>query len=235
MTHKVLMVMTSQGSLGAGGAPAGSWLEELAGPYYVLKDGGCRVDIASVRGGTTPIDPASVAEPWLTDSGKRLLKDAEAMSRLVASPALSTVDAEQYDAVFLVGGAAVMWDFPNDPAVGQVLAKALKSSRVAGGVCHGVGGFLNPGVVSLVAKRRMTCISDKEDELAGFDKIVPAMPEAPLRKAGAILSFASEPFGCNAVRDGNLVTGQNPASAAKCGALILEALAEKTGSKAVAA
>lgn len=235
MTHKVLMVLTSQASLGTGGAAAGSWLEELAGPYYVLKQGGCDVDIASVRGGTAPIDPASVADPWLTESGKRFLKDADAMSRLVASPALSTVKVDDYDAVFLVGGAAVMWDFPNDPAVGQALAQTLDAGRVAGGVCHGVAGFLNPGVVSRVSRRRMTCISDKEDELAGFDKIVPAMPEAHLRKAGASLSFAAEPFGCNAVRDGNLVTGQNPASAATCGTLILEALRERTANRAVAA
>lgn len=235
MTYKVLMVMTSQGSLGEGGAAAGSWLEEIAGPYYVLKDGGCKVDVASVRGGTAPIDPASVSDPWLTESGKRFLKDADALSRLIASPALSSVKADEYDSVFLVGGAAVMWDFPNDLAVGQVLAETLKAGKVAGGVCHGVGGFLNPGVVSFVSNRQMTCISDKEDELAGFDKIVPSMPEAHLRKAGAKLSFAAEPFGCNAVRDGNLVTGQNPASAAKCGTLILEALKERASNKAVAA
>jgi putative intracellular protease/amidase len=235
MNFKVLMVLTSHNALGDTGSAAGSWLEELAAPYYVLGDAGCKVDFASVRGGGAPIDPVSVTDPWLTDSGKRLLDDGAATRKLLTAPALSQVDASAYDAVFLVGGAAVMWDFPHDETVGKVLGETLRSGRVAGGVCHGVGGFLNPGVVSQIAKRRMTCISDQEDALAGFDKIVPMMPESPLRKAGATLTFAAEPFGCNAVRDGNLVTGQNPASAGKCGALILEALRERSPQHAAAA
>jgi putative intracellular protease/amidase len=235
MTSKVLMVLTSQNSLGEKGPAAGSWLEELAAPYYVLKDAGCTVDFASVRGGGAPVDPASLGDPWLTESGKRLLADGDATRRLVTAPALSQVDASAYDAVFLVGGAAVMWDFPHDTTLGKVLGDTLRSGRVAGAVCHGVGGFLNPGVVGEVSKRRMTCISDREDALAGFDKIVPMMPESPLRKAGATLSFAAEPFGCHAVRDGNLVTGQNPASAATCGSLILQALKERSGRQAAAA
>lgn len=234
MSKKVLMVLTSQNRLGEKGPAAGSWLEELAGPYYVLADGGCKVDFASVQGGGAPIDPNSLGDPWLTDSGRRLLDDGDVTKRLLTAPALSTVNATEYDAVFMVGGAAVMWDFPTDPSVGMVLGETLRSGRVAGGVCHGVGAFLNPGVVGEIAKKRMTCISDKEDELAGFDKIVPSMPESPLRKAGAELSFAAEPFGCNAVRDGNLVTGQNPASAAECGTLILEALKERSSKKVVA-
>lgn len=227
MAYKVLMVLTSQTRLGESGPAAGSWLEELAGPYYVLKEGDCEVDLASVRGGGAPIDPASVSEPWLTDSGSRFLDDPEAMKRLITAPALSQVDADAYDAVFLVGGAAVMWDFPSDPTVGNVLSRTLRAGRVAGGVCHGVAGFLNPAVIDQVSQKRMTCISDKEDELAGFDKIVPSMPETPLRRVGAHLTFAKEPFGCNVVRDGNLVTGQNPASAATCGRLILEALQDR--------
>ena len=94
-----------------------------------------------------------------------------------------------------------------------------------GGVCHGVAGLLNAHAApGLVRDRRLTCISNREDELAGFDKIVPLMPETPLRSAGAALSFAEEPFGEHAVRDGNFVTGQNPASAAACGRLLIEAV-----------
>lgn len=234
MAFKILLVMTSQDRLGDGGASAGSWLEELAAPYYVLLDAGCKVDFASVRGGEAPIDPASAADPWLTDNGRRLLDDAKAMKRLQDTPALSQINGADYDAVFLIGGAAVMWDFPSDPTVGKLLRDVLGSDRVAGGVCHGVAGFLNPGVVALVRQRRMTCISNNEDALAGYDKLVPFMPESPLREAGAQLSFAAEPFGDNAVRDGNLVTGQNPASAAACGRLILQALRERAARPAAA-
>ena len=235
MSSKILIVLTSNNVLGATGTAAGSWLEELAAPYYVLADAGCKVDFASIRGGSAPLDPASVSEPWLMPSGVRLLDDAGVMKRLLTAPALSTLDTSIYDAVFLVGGAATMWDFPSDPAVGKVLSAILRSDRIAGAVCHGVSGFLNPGVIAQISKKRMTCISDKEDTMIGMDKIVPMMPEGPLRKAGAIMSFADEPFGCNAIRDGNLVTGQNPASAAKAAQLILEALRERTKGKAVAA
>lgn len=228
MSHKVLLVTTSQSRLGDANTTAGSWLEELAAPYYTLLDAGCTVDVASVRGGEAPIDAASVVEPWLTDHGRRLLDDARSMKRLLATPSLQQVRAADYDAVFLVGGAAVMGDFPSDATVGALLRETLESGRVAGGVCHGVAGFLNPGVVAKVAGRRMTCISDREDALAGYDRLVPFMPESPLRAAGATLSFAAEPFGCHAVRDGNLVTGQNPASAARCAALMLEALDQRS-------
>lgn len=226
MSYKVLLVMTSQSALGQSHRSAGSWLEELAAPYYTLLDAGCAVAFASVRGGEAPIDAASVVEPWLTDHGRRLLDDARTMKRLLATPSLTQLRAADYDAVFLVGGAAVMGDFPSDPSVGTLLREALDGGRVAGAVCHGVAGFLNPGVVARIVGRRMTCISDCEDALAGYDQLVPFMPESPLRAAGASLSFAAEPFGCHAVRDGNLVTGQNPASAARCASLMLEALRE---------
>jgi putative intracellular protease/amidase len=228
MSHKVLLVATSQNRLGDANTSAGSWLEELAAPYYTLLDAGCSVDVASVRGGEAPIDAASVVDPWLTDHGRRMLDDARTMKRLLDTPSLQQVRAADYDAVFLVGGAAVMGDFPSDAAVGTLLRETLDSGRIAGGVCHGVAGFLNPGVVAKISGRRMTCISDREDALAGYDQLVPFMPESPLRAAGATLSFAAEPFGCNAVRDGNLVTGQNPASAAQCARLMLEALRERT-------
>lgn len=226
MTSKVLLVLTSQAQLGEGGAAAGSWLEELAAPYWVLRDAGCMPVLASVRGGEAPLDPASGAEPWLTDNGRRLLGDAEAMAQLKATPSLAALVAEDFDALFLVGGAAVMWDFPQDPLLGRLLRRFAESGRVFGGVCHGVAGLLNVHAgADLVKGRRLTCISDREDALAGYDQLVPFMPEAPLRAAGAILSFAAEPFGVHAVRDGRLVTGQNPASAGACGQLLLEALA----------
>src|SRR5690606_1170252 len=106
----------------------------------------------------------------------------------------------QVDGIFLVGGAAVMWDFPSDPALGALIAGVHRDGGLMAAVCHGVAGLLNGGVpAELLRGRRLTCISDKEDELAGYDKVVPFMPEARLRDAGAELSFAAEPFGCHAV------------------------------------
>ncbi|WP_028081747.1 type 1 glutamine amidotransferase domain-containing protein [Solimonas soli] len=236
MASKVLLVLTSQAHLGEGGMAAGSWLEELAAPYWVLHDAGCVPVFASIRGGAAPLDPASRAAPWLTDDGRRLLDDGEAMALLGATPSLAALDADGFDAIFLVGGAAVMWDFPHDALLGRLLRRFADSGRAYGGVCHGVAGLLNPHAgPDFVKGRRLTCISDREDALAGYDKLVPFMPEAPLRAAGAILSFAAEPFGSHAVRDGLLVTGQNPASAGACGQLLIEALATRTRAEPVGA
>lgn len=225
MSFKVLFVLTSQARFGDDDSAAGSWLEEFAAPYFVLRDAGHTVEFASIKGGKAPIDPVSQQEPWLTDAGRRLLNDADLMGRLAKTPSLKDIDAAAFDGLYMVGGAAVMWDFPHDETLGALLSDFSRSGRVFGGVCHGVSGLLNPHAgPDLVKGRRLTCISDQEDIMAGFDKIVPMMPESPLRQAGAELSFAAEPFGANAVRDGNLVTGQNPASAADCGKLLIEAM-----------
>lgn len=225
MSFKVLFVMTSQSSFGDTDTAAGSWLEEFAAPYFVLTDAGHSVEFATIQGGEAPIDPVSLQEPWLTDAGRRLLDDARIMARLGNTSSLQQIDGARYDGLYMVGGAAVMWDFPHDPTLGTLLAQFSSSKRAFGGVCHGVAGLLNPHAgPDLVKGRSLTCISDREDVMAGFDKIVPSMPETPLRDAGARLSFAAEPFGAHAVRDGNLVTGQNPASAARCGTLLIEAM-----------
>lgn len=234
MTFRILLVLTSQARLGDSDAAAGTWLEELAAPYFVLSDAGCQVEFASIKGGEAPIDPVSLGEPWLTDYGRRLLDDPRLMARLSATPALAAIQAARYDAIFMIGGAAVMWDFPADPTLGSLLRTFASDGRVTAGVCHGVSGFLNPEVAELIKGRRLTCISDSEDALAGYDKIVPFMPEAPLRAAGALLSFAAEPFGCHAVRDGNVISGENPASAARCAELILQALREQGGDRKAA-
>lgn len=222
MTYRVLMVLTSHKLLADGETAAGSWLEELAGPYKVFTAAGCAVDFASIKGGQAPIDPASLEAPWLSDAGRSVLDNARVMAQLAQTPALPSFDAAAYDAVFLVGGAAVMWDFPTDPALGRLLQQMGRQGRVTAAVCHGVAGFLNPGAAGLVAGKHITCISDAEDRLAGYDALVPFMPEAPLRSAGARLSFAAEPFGGHAVSDGLVITGQNPASAARCAELVVE-------------
>jgi len=233
MTFKILFVLTSQTHLGDSDVAAGSWLEELAAPYFVLKDAGHQIQFATVKGGEAPIDPASLETPWLTDAGRRFLGDAASMARLASTPALEAVDAASFDALFMVGGAAVMWDFPHAPALGHLLSEFAQAGRVFGGVCHGVAGLLNTHAApGLLRSRRVTCISDQEDRLAGFDTIVPFMPEQPLRDAGAELSFAAEPFGAHVMRDGALVTGQNPASAAGCGRALIEAMEARAAAAA---
>lgn len=223
MAKRVLFVLTSHDDLG-GGAKTGSWLEELAASYYTLTKGGFRVVLASVKGGDAPIDPASLEDPWITDSGRRFLDDGQAMGKVKQSLRLADVTATDYDAVYLIGGAGTAWDFPDNDTLAEILATVEGRKGVIAGVCHGVSGLLNKANGKAIgAGRNVTCISDREDEMAGYDKLVPLLPESSLKGAGANV-LVGDPFAAHVVVDGNFVTGQNPASAAGVAEAILKQL-----------
>ncbi len=221
---RILFVLTSNTVLADGRTPSGSWLEELAAAYNVLTDGGCKVTLASIAGGPAPIDPASLQEPWLTQHGTRFLADEDAQVQLRATQPIATVDGARFDAVYLVGGAAVMWDFPSNPTLAGLMAGIAARGGVLAGVCHGVAGMLNGSAgCAFAAGRRITCISDAEDIAAGYEKLVPFMPESRLREAGGEV-ICGAPFEAHVIVDGNMITGQNPASAAGVAQRILERL-----------
>jgi putative intracellular protease/amidase len=213
MSKRILFVLTSQADLGASGVKTGSWLEELAASYYTLVDAGHRVEFASPRGGDAPLDPASFEAPWITDAGHRFRADRGAMQRVQTTPSLDAIDPAAYDAVYFIGGAGTVYDFPDNPRIGALLGALDKSGKPIAGVCHGVASLLNAvDGRPFAAGRALTSISDAEDAAAGYDKLLPMMPEQPLKKAGARYSAAA-PFEAHVVEDGNLITGQNPASA----------------------
>src|SRR5690606_31441221 len=165
--------------------------------------------------------------PWLTPAGQRFLGDAHAMQLLESTPRLQDVDAESIDAVYLVGGAGSAWDFPTDAALARLIESLNRRGGILGGVCHGVLGLTaarGPDGKFLVAGRKVTGVSDAEEKLIGYDTVVPSIPERRMRELGARYSCAAEPFGAHVVRDGNLITGQNPASAEPLAEAILEAL-----------
>lgn len=227
MSVSVLFVLTSHSDLGDTGAKTGTWLEELASAYYVFVDAGYRVQLASVAGGAVPIDPASLDAPWLTDAGRRFQADAEASAALGATPRLADVDAAGFGAVYYVGGAGAAWDFPVDVDVRRIAEAIDRAGGVVSGVCHGVLGVTTAVTVEgkpLVAGREVTGVSNKEEELTTFDKVVPVLPENRLVELGGIYGCAAEPFGAYVAVDGNLVTGQNPASAPHVARMVIERL-----------
>lgn len=232
MSASVLFVLTSHADLGDTGAKTGTWLEELASAYYVLVDAGYDVQLASVSGGAAPIDPASLDGPWLTDAGRRFQADAKASAALAATPRLADVDATNVGAVYYVGGAGAAWDFPVDADVRRIAEAVDRAGGVVSGVCHGVLGVttaLTADGKPLVAGREVTAVSNKEEELTTFDKVVPVLPENRLVELGGIYGCASEPFGAYVAVDGNLVTGQNPASAPYVARVMIERLAASAG------
>jgi len=223
MGRQILFVLTSHSLLGDSGNRTGTWLEELAVPYYAFVDSGHTVTLASIVPGTAPLDPMSLEAPWITKQGQRFLDDERAQAQLRATPGIASVDAARFDALYLVGGAGAVWDFPANTALGNIIASVSRAG-VIGAICHGVSGLLNPVAGSPFAKSRaLTAITNAEDEMGGFDKLVPMLPETALKAAGATFS-AAEPFQAHVIQDDRLVTGQNPASAGPLAARMLQAL-----------
>ena len=228
-TIKILMVLTSHGAMGDTGKPTGVWFEEVATPYYAFVDAGAQVDVVSIQGGKVPIDPRSLkpaGENGVTVD--RFLKDASAMRKIEVSLKIDQVTARGYDAVFLPGGHGTMWDLPKSGTLGDLLSTAWRSGKVVAAVCHGPAGLVNAKDETgrpIVAGRRVSGFTDSEEEAAGLTNTVPFLLEARLRKLGARFEGGPD-YQPYAVRDGRLVTGQNPASSEEVARLTLQAISE---------
>lgn len=222
----ILMVVSSKSTMGESDTPTGAWLEELAASYWVFKDAGHAVLLASPQGGEAPLDPMSLESDWLTAAGKRFQDDGAAMSALDATSRLDDIDPDEFDAAYLVGGVATAWDFPGNRDLSRIVSALFVHGKPVAGVCHGVLGLTDArddAQQPIVAGRQVTGISNAEEVLTGFDKIVPVLPESRLRELGGIYRRA-EPFAECVVVDGNLMTGQNPASAGPLARAVLDSL-----------
>ncbi len=225
---KILMILTSQATMGSDPRPTGVWFEELATPYYAFIDAGAQVDLASIAGGRIPVDPHSLesgdANP---PSVRRFLQDKHAMAQLEGSMKIDGVSVDGYSAVFLPGGHGTMWDLPASATLASLLDKAWANGKVVSAVCHGPAGLVNVKDVDgkpLVAGRRVAAFSNSEEDAAGLTSTVPFLLESRLRELGAHYEHGPDfqPF---ALRDGKLVTGQNPASSQEVARLVLAAIA----------
>lgn len=227
MSKKVLIVVTSNPRLGDTGRATGIWAEELAVPYYALVDAGVAVELASPQGGPVPFDPASLqARGSNPPPVERFLADPAAQAKVGASLAIATVDAADFDAVFFPGGHGTMWDLPADAGVIRAVETAFAAGKIVAAVCHGPAGLVGarrPDGRPLVAGKRVSGFTDAEESAAGLAAIVPFALESRLRELGGIFEGAPnwQPF---AVRDGNLITGQNPMSSTLVAQHVLEAL-----------
>ncbi|WP_305074434.1 type 1 glutamine amidotransferase domain-containing protein [Propionivibrio sp.] len=226
---KILVVLTSHAMAGSASHPTGLWLEEFTTPYYAFVDAGAEVDVASIQGGKAPIDPGSVRpEGKNPPSVERFLKDPVARAKIEASMKIEVLKATTYDAVFLPGGHGTMWDLPQSEPLARLLSDAWGEGKVVAAVCHGPAGLVNAKDETgkaLVTGRRVAAFSNSEEVAANMDKQVPFALESRIRDLGA--RYESGPdFKPFAVRDGRLVTGQNPASSERVAELVLEAVRE---------
>jgi putative intracellular protease/amidase len=226
MNKQIVFVLSSHSDLGNSGIRTGSWLEELAAPYWRFRDAGYEIQFASPRGGEVPFDPESLKSNWLSDAGRRFLADPVAQKAVLSTTPLSRIDGALIDVVFLVGGAATTWDFPLNDDIKRVAEQLHEQSKVIAGICHGVVGLTRIADKygeSLLKNRMLTSISNAEDTMMGIDKVVPILPEDMLRKARALYSAAA-PLAEYVVCDAPFFTGQNPTSADLLARKIIEHL-----------
>jgi putative intracellular protease/amidase len=226
MSPKILIIVTSHAELGASGQKTGFWLEELAVPYNAFVRAGATVDIASPRGGRPPADPKS--ESGESAEVEAFLADAEAQRKLARTKLISEVK-DEYDAYFVAGGHGVMWDLTDEPALARLLAAGFEAGKVVAAVCHGPAALVSVRLRSgepLVAGRRVNGFSDEEETAVGLASVVPFMLETKLKALGGRYERGPT-WGSFAVADGNLVTGQNPASSLAVAQKTLAILADE--------
>jgi putative intracellular protease/amidase len=225
---KILMVLTSHDRLGDTGKKTGFWLEEFAAPYYVFKEAGAEIDLASPRGGQPPLDPKSDEPDAQSDATRRFREDRQAQHLLANTRTLDSVSAADYDAIFYPGGHGPLWDLADDPHSIALIRDAYVGGKVVAAVCHG------PGVLRrvrdehgapLVKGRKVTGFTNTEEEAAGLTRVVPFLVEDALKEAGGLYSKAGDwqPY---VQVDGTLVTGQNPASSEPAAEAVLEVLGQ---------
>lgn len=225
---RIAMISTSVGAQ-PDGTPTGLWFSELTTPYWAFVDAGLSVDFASIAGGAPPIDPRSMTGPrGRGPSVDRFEASPEAIAAFNTMQAIGRLDAARYDAVFLCGGHGTMWDFRESTALAQMIETIDRAGGVVAAVCHGPAGLLaatRGDGRPLVAGRRVTGFSNAEEDAVDLTDAMPYLLEEELRSLGG--NYLSVPnFEPHAIRDGRLVTGQNPASAGPTAELTIAALAD---------
>jgi putative intracellular protease/amidase len=223
---RFLFILSSHEDLGNSGMKTGSWLEELAAPYWRYLDVGFEVEMASPKGGAVPLDPMSLEDSWVSEAGRRFMSDEAARKAIANTNRLEDVDPDRYDGIYLVGGTATTWDFPHNSDIKRIAEACFTTSKVISGICHGVVGLsqaIDQHGAPIIKNRKITAISNAEDMLMGVDKIVPVLPEELLRKQRALYS-AGPPLSEYVVCDAPFFTAQNPASANLLATKIIEHL-----------
>ncbi|TCP70985.1 type 1 glutamine amidotransferase domain-containing protein [Sphingomonas sp. PP-CE-1G-424] len=222
----ILMVLTSHDRLGDTGEKTGFWLEEFAAPYYVLKEAGASITLASPKGGQPPLDPKSNDESAKTAETRRFEADDEAKALLAATHRLDTVSIADFDAVFYPGGHGPLWDLAEDATSRALIEGAIAANKPVAAVCHAPGVFRhvkNADGSPLVAGKKVTGFTNTEEAAVGLTDVVPFLVEDMLKDQGGIYSKTGD-WGVHVLRDGLLITGQNPASSAAAAQELVKAL-----------
>ncbi|EDQ02522.1 ThiJ/PfpI family protein [Shewanella benthica KT99] len=210
----ILMVLTSHDKLGDTGLKTGFWLEEFAAPFYAFKDKGHAITLASPLGGQPPLDPKSDEVDFQTAATHRFAKDAESQALLANTQVLNTIKADDYDAVFYPGGHGPMWDLAEDKDSIALIEAVHQAGKTLGLVCHAPAALLHPKGADgkpLVDGKQVTGFSNSEEDAVQLTDIVPFLVEDMLQQLGGTY-VKGDDWASFIITDGNLITGQNPAS-----------------------
>jgi putative intracellular protease/amidase len=188
----------------------------------VFTDAGLSVDLVSVAGGVPPQDGRDPDDPVQQE----FLADERVAAQLADTRTPADVDPADYDVIFYAGGHGTMWDFPDDTRLATLARDVYEAGGVVAAVCHGPAGLVDVTLsdgTHLVEGRRVSAFTNEEEAAVGLTDVVPFLLQTRLEERGAKHSGAPN-FAAHVVRDGRLVTGQNPASAAGVAEAALEAL-----------
>ena len=222
----ILMVLTSHDTLGTTGKKTGFWLEEFAAPYYVFKDAGAEITLASPLGGQPPLDPKSDAPTSQTDATRRFKADHAAQVALADTLKLRDMSAHKFDAVFYPGGHGPLWDLAEDASSIALIEAMLATGKPVVAVCHAPAALRHaktPSGIPAVQDRAVTGFTNTQEEASGLTQVVPFLVEDMLKKNGGRYSKVADwqPY---VVTDGLLITGQNPASSEPAAKALLRKL-----------
>jgi putative intracellular protease/amidase len=211
---KILIVLTSHDQLGTTGQKTGFWLEEFTSPYYTFKDAGAAMVLATPKGGQPPLDPKSDEPDFQTATTARFAKDAEAQQQLASTVKLSSVNVDDFDAVFYPGGHGPLWDLAEDLDSIALIETFNRTGKSIGAVCHAPAVFRhtkNADGEALVKGKKVTGFSNSEEAAVQLTDIVPFLVEDMLIANGGIYAKGDD-WGSYIEIDDQLITGQNPAS-----------------------
>ena len=217
-TQQVLMVLTSHEDMGVSGKKTGNWFDEVATPYYAFKAAGLDVTLASPRGGAAPTDPLSHDEAFMTDATRRFEQDPAARGALASTARFDDIDVNGFDAVFFPGGYGQLWDLASDSRTIHAIEHWIGRGTPIAMVCHApaiLRDARKPNGEPLVKGVTLTGFTDAEDEELGLTRHLLFSLEKALVGNGATFQRSPRNWQECVVEDGPLITGQNPASAAR--------------------
>jgi putative intracellular protease/amidase len=212
-----LLIATSNNNSGQASVKTGVWFEEFVTAYFILKDGGEYITVASPLGGQIPVDPESQYTDATTENNQRFVTDSQAMYHFGHALPLNEIKPESFDLIFLAGGYGAMWDFPSDKNLNHIISHFIQENKTVGLVGHAPVALISLTTANkepFVKGKKITAFSNSEEQSTGLDEISPFLLESVLVSLGAHYSKGND-FASYTVTDGNLITGQNPASTAQ--------------------